>query len=164
MAADLSIHVIPVDPITVEYTYTFWNEDNKRQQRTITKLIDESVLAALFSSSLGSKWFDLSADLRQELSDAAFSLIAETPQCWVGEVSWLKAALFKDEETFVPNTVAQVSSIIGEDLPVIDDQLIEKIARAFDAPNDTSYSLANKDEVVAFLEEHKGLRCFTASW
>jgi len=65
---------------------------------------------------------------------------------------------------FVPGTVQQVFDAIGENLPVIDDILISKIGVAFDAGNGTSYSLANREEVLSFLEQHRGKKVFTVSW
>ncbi|MFA5132481.1 MAG: hypothetical protein WC444_04150 [Candidatus Paceibacterota bacterium] len=47
---------------------------------------------------------------------------------------------------------------------MIDDILISKIGVAFDAGNGTSYSLANREEVLSFLEQHRGKKVFTVSW
>jgi len=120
----------------------------------------EPVLARFNSNTLGSKYFSP----RCGFDDAAFEIIGETPSVWVGEVSWLKAALFGDAEAFVPDPVAQVHEIIGEDLPVIDDALIARVTEALKAPNVTSYSIATADEVIRFLTEHKGKCAFTVSW
>jgi hypothetical protein len=87
-----------------------------------------------------------------------------SPNVWVGEVSWLKAALFEDEEAFVPDAVAEVYEIIGEGLPVIDDALIEKIRTALGAQNRTGYNVTDPDPVIRFLEQHRGKPCFTISW
>jgi hypothetical protein len=90
--------------------------------------------------------------------------MAETPNIWVGEVSWLKAAFCEDNETFIPDAINKISDIIGEDLPVIDDDLINKIAEAMKLPNKTSYSLENAETVIAFLNQYRGEKVFTISW
>ena len=57
-----------------------------------------------------------------------------------------------------------VQEAVGEDLPALDDELERKILAAFEAKNETGYSLATVDEVRAFLTAHKGKRLFTVSW
>lgn len=135
MAADLHIHI---------------------KDETIT----EDVLKGFFASSMGSKYFDIN----NRGFDKGYDIVSRTVQIWIGEVSWLKAALTEDPETFVPPTVQQVSDLIGEDLPVLNDELIGKILKAFDAPNSTGYSLAKKEDVEKFLLENKGKQVFTVSW
>lgn len=125
--------------------------------------VTEQDLADFNSNTLGSKYFN-PRSVAEKSNDTSYDKICETPQIWIGEVSWLKAALFEDSENFIPSTVMRISELIGEDLPVLDDELIAGILAAFDAPNDTSYSLANKNEVAAFLEQHKGKQVFTVSW
>lgn len=124
--------------------------------------ITEDDLKTFFSNTLGSKHFNLYRSSRGW--DSVFSKIADTPNVWIGEVSWLKAAFCDNDETFIPNTVGEVHDIIGEDLPVIDDELIQKILKAFDLENKTSYSLAKKEDIEKFLLEHKGKKAFTVSW
>lgn len=137
MAADLHIHVVTDD-------------------------LQEGAIDAFFSHTLGSKYFG--GHFSEEERTTAFSRIADTPSIWIGEVSWLKAALFGDSETFIPSTVQLVQDAIGEDLPTLDDALARKILAAFEAKNATGYELASADAVRAFLDEHKGKRLFTVSW
>jgi|ERR1044071_1725620 hypothetical protein len=141
MAADLHIHVVPDD-------------------------LEEGVIAAFFSLTIGSKHFSGFGRGRvsPEAQERAFSRIADTPNVWIGEVSWLKAALFGDSGTFVPSTVQLVQDAIGEDLPTLDDELERKILAAFEATNATGYNVAGQADVRAFLIEHKGKRLFTVSW
>jgi len=96
--------------------------------------------------------------------DELWDKIVNAPSVWVGEVSWLKAAIFEDAETFIPDPIQRVHDIIGEDLPVVDDDLITKIEDAMKSPNSTSYSLGNGEEIVEFLKANKGERVFTVSW
>ena len=124
--------------------------------------ITEKDLAGFFANTWGSKYFNLGRG--SSWDDPSRRKVGNTPQIWVGEVSWLKAALFEDSESFIPDPVGAISELVGEDLPVIDDSFIVKIKEAMAIPNETGYSLANAEEIVVFLEEHKGKRVFTISW
>ena len=90
--------------------------------------------------------------------------IHNSESVWIGEVSWLKAGLMQDTDTFVPSTVMRVSEIVGRNLPVIDDEFIDKVIESFSLPNTTQYTLADKEEVREFLEKHKGEMAFQISW
>lgn len=141
MAADLHIHVVPNEPVTA-LVYDYDKPAGERES-TITRTIDNAVFKSFFSHTLGSKWFSLSNT--QEVSDdEAYALISHTPSVWVGEVSWLKAALFENEEDFVPGVVVQISDLIGQDLPVIDDQLIAKARAILErGDNVTNYAVSH---------------------
>ena len=130
--------------------------------RHIFEGITEKDLAGFFANTWGSKYFNLGRG--SSWDDPSRRKVGNTPQIWVGEVSWLKAALFEDSESFIPDPVGAISELVGEDLPVIDDSFIVKIKEAMAIPNETGYSLANAEEIVVFLEEHKGKRVFTISW
>lgn len=127
--------------------------------------IDEEVLRAFFSNILGSKWFNPNSGLPRGARqwEAAVRCIEKTPQIWIGEVSWLKAALY-GLESFVPEPVRQIHELIGEDLPTLDDVLEKNILAAFAAENATGYRLARVDDVRAFLAEHKFKKLFVVSW
>lgn len=125
----------------------------------------EDDLAEFFSNTIDSKYFGFCLRRRSyEEIVQSHRKIGMTPHIWVGEVSWLKAGLLGDEERYVPGPVQAIADIIGEDLPVIDDVLIERIEAAMHEPNTTSYRLAAAQDVLEFLKEHKGKRCFTVSW
>jgi len=106
--------------------------------------------------------------------DKLYNIISKTPNIWIGEVSWLKAALFEDQDTFIPDTVQQIVEIIDDGFPFVTDELIKKIADTFDLPNNTikkdgvwngnGYSLAKKDDVIEFLKQYIGYKIFTISW
>jgi hypothetical protein len=128
----------------------------------ILKGIEESDLAAFNSNTLGSKYFNPRTVDQTDFS--IYDKIGDTPNVWVGEVSWLKAALFEDAAEFVPSAVEAIHGFIGEDLPVIDDELIDKVASAFALANTTQYKLENDEKVIEFLRQHKGERAFTVSW
>lgn len=137
MAADLHIHVL--DGVTVE---------------TVQRMM---------SHSYGSKYFNLRACSEVDRQHAV-GLVANTPQCWVGEVSWLKAMVTGDSETFVPGPVQAVQNAIGEDLPELDEQLEQKIVDAMKLENSTDYRLALPEVVASFLRSHRGKRIFCVSW
>ena len=134
MAADLHIHVL--DGIS--------GED----------------LASFFSNTLGSKYFNPRPGGRASAS----SPVSQTPNVWIGEVSWLKAAFLGDSETYVPASVVQISDLIGEDLPELTEELLTKILDALGSKNTTNYSISSRDDVESFLREHMGKRLFTVSW
>lgn len=90
--------------------------------------------------------------------------IDSTPSIHIGEVSWLKAALFEDSDTFVPSSVMEISEIIGEDFPIIDDELISRIASALKLENTTSYYINTDSSIIEFLKSYKGYPVFTISW
>lgn len=162
MAADLHIHVV--------------------------EGITEDDLADFFTNTLGSKYFNLERGRRvqereRELekqyrrpdgrigdkwdeywNQTVSGKINNTPNIWVGEVSWLKAALFEDEETFIPAPVEVIHEAIGGDLPVLDEELKAKILGAFGEKNSTGYSVSGADEIEEFLNQHMGKRLFTVSW
>jgi hypothetical protein len=135
MAADMHIHVLK-EPFT------------------------EADLASFMSNVLGSKYFNPRPGANLDL----FSKCSDTPNVWVGEVSWLKANLADDADTFIPGPVQKVHDLIGEDLPVIDDALIAKVREAFNDENKTTYNVAPPAKVLEFLEQHKGEKVFTVSW
>lgn len=112
-------------------------------------------------NALGSKYFNLdNYHLRKEVDKR----IDYTPNIWIGEVSWLKASLFGDSENFIPSTVQQISDIIGEDLPIVDDNLINNIIKAFEVDNKTSYNVTKVKDIKEFLEQYKGKKLFTINW
>jgi hypothetical protein len=125
--------------------------------------LTEEDFKVFFGHTLGSKWFDFDGCTREE-ENAAWHKISDTPNVWVGSVSWLKAALFEDSDQYVPSGVAQVSDVIGEDWPIVDDALIEAISKALASDNKTAYAVTEPGSVVDFLKQHKGKRAFTVSW
>ncbi len=59
--------------------------------------ISEEDLKVFFSNALGSKWFaGFYAVDDHGKEEESYANISETPRVWVGEVSWLKAALYRE--------------------------------------------------------------------
>lgn len=137
MAADLQIHVFEDEELT---------EDDFR---------------GFFGNHIGSKWFSLD---NSKKFDKNYDKFSKTKSIWVGSASWLKASLLEDSDTFIPDSVGEIADIIGEHWPVVDDELISQIKDALTLENSTQYEVASADEVVEFLERHRGKKAFTISW
>jgi len=151
MAADLHIHIR-----TPELTY--------------------EVMRLFFCNSLGSKWgpksifncLSLSEEEKKAKSlgfknhDEISKLVMNTDQIWVGEVSWLKASLFEDSDSFIPDFVQFIFDLISSN-SVITQEMVE-LVKSWKGQNNTSYILKNKDDIVAFLERHLGEEAFVVSW
>lgn len=138
MSADLHVHVL-----TDEFTEEHY------------KVFSSNVLGSMYfgyeNPSIGDK-YDL------------YDLALNTPNVWVGEVSWLKAALFDDAEKYIPAAVETIAGLICDDCPVIDDDMISAVHAAFKVENGTSYGISEGNDVIDFLNKHKGERAFTISW
>lgn len=89
--------------------------------------------------------------------------VTSMPSVWVGEASWTKAEIFNSIENFVPPIVAAAKNIF-ENRPVIDDEVIEKIEKAFNQPNKTEYKINAKKYVIKFLNKYKGYKAFFSVW
>lgn len=141
MAADLFIHAIP-DDFPEETVYNF------------------------LGHALGSKHFSWArVDLaNNDPAGARFNRILSTDKIWVGEVSWLKAALFDDEASYIPAPIAFIALAIGEDLPILTPPVKAIILMGLDLQNTTNYRLTERTLVADWLDAHMGQRLFTVSW
>jgi hypothetical protein len=149
MSADLHIHII-TRKFTIEHAKAF------------------------SSNTLGSKYFcggdidNIDLNYRDNFEKKhkcdLHDMAADTPNVWVGEVSWLKAMLFNDSKRFIPDPIQKISDIIGEDFPIIDDKMILKIKKALGIKNQTAYDITSDNKVIIFLEKYKGKKAFTVSW
>ncbi len=126
--------------------------------------VTEDELALFKCNTFGSRFFDMSRYREHDrMYDSLFSKMSDTPNEWVGEVSWLKAGIMGSDE-YIPDPVQAVSDIVGEDLPVIDDEFIKKIADAMGLENSTTYVVSTGGKLCEFLSKYKGERVFTISW
>lgn len=122
-----------------------------------------------YSKEIQTRWGEL---LREHYKEAGHTCshhekISNTPNIWVGEVSWLKAALYDDSETFVPSPIAKVSEIIDEKnkgKALVTDEFIDDIRKALTLSNITGYTISNAKDVVKFLKKYRGKYVFTISW
>lgn len=134
--------------------------------------VSEEDLASFFSNTLGSKYFSpltigQGGSFEEKYGEGSpHKRVSDTPNVWIGEVSWLKQAVFEVEEGhYVPDIVQAVNEIVGEDLPVIDDELIGKFQQAFaDAKAHEFYDTVQEAKVIEFLDSHRGKPVFTVSW
>lgn len=131
--------------------------------------VSEDTLRCFFSSTLGHEFEGYQCSERSGrfgLCDRHFEEVSNTDQVYVGSVSWLKAALTEDVDQFVPGTIQQISELL-EDRPVVTDDLISAVDKAFDAPNDSIYDApgdGTRAAVQEFLARNRDQRVFTVSW
>lgn len=145
MSADLCIHIFEL-PVT------------------------EDDLADFFSSHLGSKYFSWQMGNKtfeeKYGGDSPYERISKSPNVWVGEVSWAKQAFVATEDgEYVPDVVAGIHDLIGEDLPTIDESFIDSVREIYDkAANHSYYRTETPKVVIDFLKSHTGKKVFTVSW
>jgi len=128
--------------------------------------VTEEDLKCFFSGTLGSRWCTFPA--RRRCPGALcthWEAVGKSPNVWVGEVSWLSASLTGDDSS-IPEPVQAVKDVIGESLPVLDDDLKVKILRALGETNTRApgYDTTKDEGIVGWLDEHMGQRLFTVSW
>jgi hypothetical protein len=141
-----------------------------------TKDIDDDVFEVFFSNTLGSKYckglfFTLSLQesrqaeekIKKKYGKETYEIMENLPHVYIGEVSWLKAGLTEDYETYIPDTIDKINEIF-EDHPIITDEVIEQVKAAYELKNKTSYDVSSSKNVIKFLEEYKGCEAFTISW
>jgi len=185
MSADLQLH-IETDNITEEHFRCFFSSvlgspsmgyecQEKRDARmAFQKLCDERKRKFPGTNGLlEDKWPKKAKEWYQKkyvaymkaypISCSHHRDISATPSVWIGEVSWLKAALFNDDDTFIPDPVEKISELVA-DKPIITDKLIRAIGNALKLDNKTQYKVAEADNVTKFLRGHKGKRVFSISW
>jgi|ERR1051326_1026516 hypothetical protein len=116
--------------------------------KTVT--VSEEALATFFATDGSSRKYVAIGEFTpfRISPERAYDIIAETPHVWVGKECFLEALI----------------KAIGDELPVIDDELIEKITSATAEDGRTLYELGRATDVLTFLNEHKGERIFTVCW
>ena len=128
-----------------------------------TPAITDDDLSKLFCTTIGSRWFNPDRWTWEE-REPAIEATMKAPNVWIGEVSWLKTALTGDDARDISHPVQRVSDLVGEDLPVLTDALIEAICEALRVPNRTIVHVATVSAVRPFLLAHEGEPVFTLSW
>jgi hypothetical protein len=145
MAADMHIHIRTAD-------------------------ITDEVMREFFSSTIGSVYWGGfgAAQMPYEERHKFTKPVWDAPGVWVGSVSWLKAMVFEDGDEYVPGPVGAIQELFDtpDECRYINEGFIIQVEAAYDAPNMANdyYKHDSKDKVLAFLEQHKGERCFTVSW
>lgn len=138
MAADMHMHIL--EGVTQdEYAIFNWN-------------------------TLGSKYYDRNKD-NDKYWIALSKKFNQTPNVWIGEVSWLKEALFEDVSC-VPTVIEGLSKLIAEDFPVIDDALVLKVRKIYDDNEKIEQCMGCniKNQVIDFLNQYKGKKVFLLNW
>ena len=115
--------------------------------------VTEDDVIALASGTLGSKYFSWAGAGRMNAEgglDHTLKIAKDAPGVVVGDRS-----AFDD-----PDEITEVMEIIGEDFPVIDADLSERVCRPLvQAGNDKTAI-----EVLKFLREHEGKKAFVVAW
>lgn len=172
MAADLHIHVIP-DEETLRHVEQYmqreyWTGEGEGYNAYDLHLMDDGnwyrlddVPEHYFADDCD--WAIARLEVKTIKLDYDEEKVYRTDAVWIGEVSWLKAGLFEDNETFIPGPIQKIAELC-DGLPIITEEFITQIMDAFNIPNTTGYDLANPKEVEAFLRTHIGKRVFHISW
>lgn len=91
--------------------------------------------------------------------------IEQTPQVWVGEVSWLKAVVFDEGKRYIPDPVGLVADEFEKGIVTITGKMIFRLERELPGTeNTTQYKTAPPSKIVEFLKLHEGKKAFTVSW
>lgn len=141
MAADFELHVITCDQDIVDYRLGM-------------------------STTIGSKYenivpgVDYVKNPDRNVLDAKTRL-EKTPGVWLGNLSWIKDNL-TGEAGYVPSALGKIDELVGEEFPLIDEQLINQIEYILkNETNDTTYHVTESDVVVDFLKQHVGKPVFS---
>jgi hypothetical protein len=153
MAADLHLHVLGPGSY-----YDF--ETNE----TIGTFCTKEDVALFHSSTLGTPFFNPGLRDADFYDGPVYRAVRGSPNIWIGEVSWLKAMVLDEPDTFIPSMVMAMAELIGWDFKPIDDKFIEAVKLAFDNSNETGYSLTGLDTVLEFCYAHRGKQTFQVSW
>lgn len=178
MSADLHVHIVEPEKLERDVRL-FLKSDGNSYSDKVTKHI-ECFVRVKGEEQLIKIWDyegepeNIIEHIDVELDSFDEDAVERTPNVWIGSVSWLKADLFSDSDTYIPQTVNKISCLIGRDLPVITEEFIQEVRKAFELPNNTikedgvwdgeGYRLANVDEVEKFLRLHMGKKVFQISW
>lgn len=170
MAADLRIHV--VDPVELEEDVRQSFRSNYSSSRGDDWVNIESQIKYdgkwYTQNELFEKFDDINKEKVQDRREVILKYdekkVQATDNVWIGEVSWLKAGMLGDNETFIPGPVQKVQDLIQDKLPTITEEFIEQIVEALKSSNTTSYDISKPKPVVEFLKKHLGKKVYTISW
>lgn len=103
-------------------------------------------------------------EVRQKLFRKRYdwNTLRHCPGVWIGRMSWAKASLDGDVEGYVPDLVYKVTQLFsGRKLVMINDALIEQLEQCYaESKKHEYYTTSERDEVIPFLQKHKGKRAF----
>ena len=109
---------------------------------------------------------NLSASTIKEVNKA-YNKINHTPCVYIGDVSWLKAALLEDIK-YIPSSIEKISNIFHNQdgiCVILTDEIIIEITEALLLPNDSDYTLGNNvnKKMKRFLKNHRGQEAFVVT-
>lgn len=117
---------------------------------------DEDVLKCFKAHSMGSRYFNilvsnnyLKKEIEEKYNKDAYEIIGNTPQYEIGEVSFLKRAVFGSDD-FLYGHDEYIELFEGDPEPIT-DRMIE-MCRKVD------------EDLAKFLEKHKEHQVFTVCW
>lgn len=129
--------------------------------------ITESDIRCFKSHSLGSRFFNLRGGCGTSMC-IHWQRIMESDSVGLGEVSYLKAAIF-DDESYVPTGLTLIDTLIGEELPLLDvDMAVEIIVtlrRGSEGRESLYPTIAHDDHKLReFINRNIGSRLFLVAW
>lgn len=118
--------------------------------------ITEEEVKIFFCNDSGSKYFDLDkVELKHKIFNHQINnKFSDTLRVYVGSDSSIENGL-----------VSLIENFIGEDFPVINDSLIFGVLHILSLSSKLPYYRLNeKDEILIFLNKHKGKKIFCVNW
>lgn len=115
--------------------------------------VTEADVIALAAGTLESKYFSWSGVSRMNAAgglDVTLKIADKAPGVVIGDRSAFDEA---DE-------VSEVMSVVGEDFPVVDDELTQRVLKPLLAAGNNDAA----GRVDEFMHEHKGKRAFVVAW
>lgn len=104
--------------------------------------------------------YNLSIDKHDQLYDK----FSESPQFEVGECSFLKANMSGDNESYIPDLVSICCDVV-DDGRIIDDEMISQIKEmSKTAEQHEYYHTSSINDLLTWLEMHKGEYVFSIAW
>lgn len=131
------------------------------------KGLTEEDYECFLSHTLGSKYFDPAAecaDQKMSYTCKHWDAMVKSDSFKVGEVSWLKAALF-DDDSFIPDPIECLAELV-EDHPALTPKLKDDIIKASQMENKTRYNMLIESEqsFTEWLDANMGHVIFQISW
>lgn len=136
----------------------------------VFKGLTERDFQVFFANTMGSKYFrglggGYTIAQHEALGyDEILTKIMDTPSVGVGDWSPLKASIMEEGDQYIPTPLEKIQEIVGEDLPVIDNEMIKKVGDALGLENKTHYDVSSDVPIISFLMKHRGEQVFTVSW
>ena len=123
-----------VDSLQAEGRYSFCKEEALEKMRLSAEALKKAVARLVsrwtpwkrLQEIIGSAEYNAFIEMMEKLPDSQAKrhirevalhydekVVDATPSVWVGEVSWLKAAVSGDNNTYIPDIVGEIRKLIG---------------------------------------------------